>query len=235
MLRASEAFADSAERTARRFAEDPFCRGVALFGSYARGDSTAASDLDLLVIHAGGVPEEILDGLDPRVSVAFYTAERFVRLPSISPLFNLHLMTEAAILDDSHGLIGSHLGSIPGFAREDAARVAAASQRRMRDIASLPPRRRLSGELYAVAKQSAMLLSATQGSPTFNRAQAFEQLEQLAPWLSDDVQTAIQLETHWLSLRARHAHVGLSASAGELDAVNRIVEAVTNVVGRSSR
>jgi len=235
MLRSSEAFADNAERTARRFAEGPLSRGIAVFGSYARGDYTPASDLDLLVIHAGRAPEEILDGLDPRVSVVFYTAERFARLPLVSPLFNLHLVTEAAILDDSHGLIGSNLGSVAGFAREDVARVAASSQRRMRDIVNLPPRRRLSGELYAVAKQSAMLLSAAHGSPTFNRAQAFEQLEQLAPQLSDDVRTAIRLETHWLSLRARYTQAAVSASASELEAVRRIVEAVTHVVGRSSR
>lgn len=214
-------------------ADDGRSRGVALFGSHARDDAGPGSDVDLLVIHDGLPPEDLLDELDERVSIAFYAPTRLEALRTRSPLFALHLATEAVILDDPASLLRRALKRHDHLTAEAAHRVLTSTRRRMSDFEALPARRQTSGELYAIAKQAAMIACADAGFPEFNRRRAFRTMCDITPAVALDVEKVIALELDWLSLRLpTPTHVSTPPDSAQLQSVRRIVEAVAYVVAR---
>ncbi len=89
---------------------------VLLYGSYARGDNKANSDIDLLVIEQ---VQRVTIELPPRLSVSFYTPEHFRAMARRGSLFVLHLSEEARILVDRRTVMPSllHAWVPPDYSR----------------------------------------------------------------------------------------------------------------------
>lgn len=193
---------ESSEEILRR---DSRCRGVLLFGSGARGSSDRNSDLDLLVLYRHEVPEEVLDLLQPSVSVSFYDEERLRALPRCSPLFAIHLAREGLPLYDPQGAFRETLNSVGPLSREAAAELAAWTRHRLDGVLADPcysPSDQISAsELYALAKQTALLISAERSDFEFDRHRAFADLAGLNRELRGDLEMVSLLEPAWLSAR----------------------------------
>lgn len=179
--------------------------GLLLFGSFARGEADRKSDLDLLVLHNGRPPDDLLDGLGPRVSLSFHAETRFDELPGRSPLFANHLAREGVILQDSSGALARTLGRVDALAPAAADRLAARTARRcgvvLRDPSFHASDRLSAAELFALSKQAAFLYGARYGNYEFNRKRAFFELAAASPGLAGDVEGVFGLEPIWLASR----------------------------------
>lgn len=71
---------------------------VMLFGSHARGDAHAASDIDILQLVERWSPSYAIG----RLSVSVYTYEHLLALSRAGSLFVLHLAVEGRSLEDPH-------------------------------------------------------------------------------------------------------------------------------------
>lgn len=83
--------------------------GLLVYGSRARGDALADSDLDLLAL----VPAQLPSINSGPVSVSFYTSAQL--LTGISSLFGAHLKRDAKILHDDGGRLAQlleHMGDV---------------------------------------------------------------------------------------------------------------------------
>lgn len=221
----------------RRLREDPRCRGIVLFGSAARGDYADHSDVDLLIVHDDLVPEDLLDDLDPRISPSFYDRARLSRLQRQSPLFANHLAREGKVLHDLDGAISRTLADVRDLRCEDANAIALKTQRRLHHVLADPEFKPgdLSslGELYALAKQSALLVSAERREYEFGRSRAFGELMHTKSFLRKDVEKAQRLEPAWLSMRTNlDDTLDLGAEADDLVAsAVRVIRLSTDVGG----
>src|SRR5205823_1249978 len=93
--------APAAAREAIAEAVHPDGIATMLYGSYARGDSTPDSDVDVLelVAHA---PRSYSRG---RVNVTQYLPAHLRRMAASGSLFVLHLRSEGLVLDDHTGVL----------------------------------------------------------------------------------------------------------------------------------
>jgi predicted nucleotidyltransferase len=90
--------------------EFPQIRGVCLFGSVARGDDDARSDIDLFVVGEDPklTPSMIrrrlhLKGAQPKVSIIYHTPKTFDRYVQTGSRFLVHLQLEGKVLYDASG------------------------------------------------------------------------------------------------------------------------------------
>jgi predicted nucleotidyltransferase len=213
-----------------RLRSDARFDGVLLFGSLAREELSACSDIDLIAVHHGSVPDDVLVGLSPRLSVAFYTPQRLSRLPENSPLFANHLAREGIVLHDRTGALSGTLARVEPVSTTAADRLAALTERRCADVLSDPgfaPSDRLSAaELYALTKQVALLESARRDTYEFDRHRAIKSLGESDPSLRRDIENAAALEPAWLARRCTPpSPVPVALSAALVRSVTRIVEA----------
>lgn len=77
--------------------------GMALFGSRARGDHVAASDVDVLLWTEGGHPEALTRSA---IALSVYPREMLLDLAAKGDLFVAHLVTEAVAIWDPLDLLG---------------------------------------------------------------------------------------------------------------------------------
>ncbi len=211
-----------AEASVEVLGADPRCEGVLLFGSAARRQDEEHSDLDLLVLYRDEVPEQALDRLHPRVSVSFYGEERLRALPRRSPLFAIHLAREGCALYDPRGTLDEALRAVGPLSDSDVASLVQATRRRLRGVFADPeyaPDDKISaGELYALAMQAALLLSARRGNFQFNRKRAFQELGESNRELRADLARVALLEPAWLAARPTYeiAQPALEAISGDV-------------------
>ena len=179
--------------------------GLLVFGSCARGDDSATSDVDLIAVHRGPPPEDVLDGLSPRVSLAFYTPQRLYELPERSPLFANHLSREGVVVHDRSGVLSDVLSRVTPLDTAAVDRLAVLTGRRCDEVLSDPgfaSSDRLSvAELYGLSKQAALIESARLGTYEFNRHRAFDLLGESRPHLCLDIENIAELEPTWLASR----------------------------------
>ena len=90
--------------------EFPQVQGVCLFGSVARGDSDARSDIDLFVVGEDPklTPSAIrrrlhLKNAQPKVSIVYHTPKTFDRYVRTGSRFLVHLQLEGEVLYDLSG------------------------------------------------------------------------------------------------------------------------------------
>ena len=179
------------------------CIGLILFGSEARGDASSDSDLDVLLVYRGDPPLGLLDIFPDRASVAFYDWRRLASISQQSPLFALHLALEGTVLHDPTRRLREF--GPPGLLdRAAIEKVRASTLGRYSELLEQPSSAVRAGpELYALAKQAAMLHAAAHGRPEFNRHRAFARLVAYDRRLGPAVRFVETLEAAWLDARAR--------------------------------
>ena len=78
-----------------------------LYGSLARGDSTASSDIDLLQLDERGIGHDNVG----RVSISTYSPAQLRSMCEMGSLFALHLVSEGVVLRDPSGILGATLAA----------------------------------------------------------------------------------------------------------------------------
>lgn len=184
-----------ARRLGRAF---PSIDGISLYGSVARGDATAWSDIDLLVIGSQPrlSPARLKNSLPPavrdRTSIIFYPTSAFRRHYEERALFIAHIRKEAKILLDRRGVLTEVLERpfVPAVDIEEGIATHLVKLAPYTDV------RRFGGNflfclahLYSIGKGIAMLGLAKAGAIEFNRERAFRRFGRLNPDLKREVQT----------------------------------------------
>ena len=82
-----------------------YASGALLYGSWARGDATTDSDVDILV-----VAESRHAACHPPVSISCYTREELATFDRT--LFGMHLARDGRILTDPFGVLSKFIGSL---------------------------------------------------------------------------------------------------------------------------
>ncbi len=191
----------------RPIEQDSRVRAVAIFGSVARDEAGPRSDLDVLVVHDGPMPDDLDDMVTENVTMAFYTPTRLAALPVRSPLFATHLALEAVPLRDESGALTRTLRSVRPLDTETISRLLASTRRRFDELVGQPRGLALNpqaagAELYALAKQGAMLLDAADGINNFNRHRALQQAYARVGLSSTERKLIDDLEEQWHAARA---------------------------------
>jgi hypothetical protein len=185
---------------------DPRVSAVAIFGSVARGDANARSDIDILVVHDGPMPDDLADLVPGNVTMAFYTQKRLAKIPARSPLFALHLSRESIVVSDRRGEIAHTMHQVRSLSGIVASDLMASTNAKFDELLRQPRRLETAptaaaAELYSLAKQTAMMLAAVDGRPCFNRRVALRgAYSSLSLAVSDQVQID-SLEEHWQMAR----------------------------------
>jgi hypothetical protein len=179
---------------------------IAIFGSVARREADRRSDLDVLVVHEGVLPDELLDAIPDHVSIASYSPVRLEAMPDRSPLFSVHMAQESAIVSDPTGRLTTVLARVSPLDKETVRRLLTATRRRLHELMDQPRGLYLdpqssSAELYALAKQAAMLLCAADGHYEFNRRRALRHAYERASIPIADRHRISGLEDLWQAAR----------------------------------
>ncbi len=199
---------DEIRDSVRSLEVDDRVLALSIFGSVARNESVATSDIDVLIVHDGAVPDDLADQVPDRVSIAFYRPLRLQALPLRSPLFAVHLAREGVVMRDTDELLSRVMKRVRPLNAGTVVRLAVSTRRRYDDLLGQPRGLYLdphaaSAELYALAKQAAMLRAARRGVYEFNRQRALDCafVETALPTAARDQINA--LEESWLAARER--------------------------------
>jgi predicted nucleotidyltransferase len=208
---------------------------ILLFGSAAREKVSRTSDIDLLVLHHGSVPEEVFDRINERVSITFYSQERLAALPSNSPLFAIHLAREGRAIWDPDHRFKRALGGVRVLSQADAQKLKTLTSWRLASVQSDPffdlSDDLTAGQLYALTKQAAMLASALRGDFEFDRHSALTDLGKVHRSFRQDAQTVALLENAWLARRHPSTSEWQPAAALEARADDAAARVIARVVG----
>lgn len=150
-------------------------QAVWLYGSEARGDALPSSDVDLLLVGEGLVPQEVSHRYDGRrISVSRYGWEEIRGMAGYGSLFLHHLKAEAKVLHESPNTAGRLREILDGLPRyKRAQRDVGAFRQSLLDIsAELPDPADLEFELATLAaliRRIGILGSYLLGRPRFDR------------------------------------------------------------------
>ncbi len=203
-LRQAEASWRTAERIARELVRQlPAIEGVFVFGSVARGDETAWSDIDLLIVGTDSklTPTRVLAKLPPnlrnrRLSLLYYTVGELERLLEAGSSFMAHLRSQGRILIDTHGvmerMMRASFSLTPSL--DDDLNI------ELDRLKSLENLKQFNGnflfglsQLYAIGKSVVMLRLLEEGHPEFSRDKAFDAFRRNHPELQAEVQRIQEL------------------------------------------
>jgi predicted nucleotidyltransferase len=227
-------WSDLAEEASRVLREDERTLAILLFGSAARGEMSETSDLDLLVLHRDEVPEEALDQIDERASITFYQCKRLKVISRKSPLFAIHLAHEGRALWDPDHHFERELRGVGPLSRRQATELATTTSWRLAAVQNDPhfdPADELSaGQLYALAKQAAMIASARRGDLKFNRHAALAELGAIDRKLEADTRRVALLEDAWLARRPGQEERWVPEESVECNATTAAIRVIKQVI-----
>ena len=202
-----------AESIAGVLASTSGIEGVYVFGSVARGDATADSDIDLIVVgDRSELSSRKVRKLVPpqlrslRPSVAFYTLEELDALLSAKASFADHLVSEGQILFDREGRLRRLLDAHTGLAFE----VGVELQFELRRLRHLEDTEQFNGNflfclahLYVIGKAVVMLVLKAEGTPEYNKSRSFQSLAARHPELTTEAESLAQLKPFYLRVTRR--------------------------------
>lgn len=205
---------------------------VAVFGSVARREAGPRSDIDVLVVHDGAMPDDLDDSLPEAVTMTFYTPTRLAVLPTRSPLFAIHLALEAMPFRDQSGTVARALRNVRPLDRQTISRLAASTLRSFHELMDQPRGLDLNphaaaAELYALGKQGAMLLCAGHGYYEFNRHRALNRAYSHVALSATDRKRIDDLEQQWQAARSRSQSEDPENIEAAAAAVERLLTALT--------
>jgi hypothetical protein len=211
--------------------QDARVGAVAVFGSVARCEAGPRSDIDVLVVHNGAMPDDLDDSLPETVTMTFYTPRRLAALPTRSPLFAMHLASEAIPFRDQAGIVARALRNVGPLDRQAVSRLAASTLRRFHELMDQPCGLDLNpqaaaAELYALGKQGAMLLCAGHGYYEFNRHRALNRAYNHAALSATDRKRVDDLEQQWQAARSSSQSKGPENIEAAAAAVDRLLTAL---------
>lgn len=188
------------------FGSDDRVHGVLVFGSVARREAGPDSDVDVLVVHVGAMPDDLADLVPDNVSIAFYTPKRLRALPQRSPLFAIHLALEGIVLHDRAEELTWLFRCVKPLDTQTLSRLARGTKRRLDELLGQPRGLYLDphaagAELFALAKQGAMLLAAADATYEFNRHRALNRAYEHAELAVADRDHINGLESLWQAAR----------------------------------
>lgn len=178
--------------------EFPQVSGVCLFGSVARGDDDALSDIDLFVVGKDPklTPSKIrrrlkLHSDEPKISIVYHTPTTFERYVRTGSRFLVHLQLEGEVLYDESGMLGAIQEQPPLSTPIDAE---IEGQLKRLDLFDQP--KRFNGNflfplthVFAAGKAIVMAILADEGIYEFNRDAAFDAFARRFPDSRGDVET----------------------------------------------
>lgn len=204
----------TAERIADALSASPAIEGVCVYGSVARGDQTAESDLDILVTgtETGLSSRHLRDRLPPDlrhadVSLSYYPTAALDRLFQRRLAFASHVADEGRILFDRNGALHEIMREVlsrPAYSEEEM-------RLELERLESLEDVRQFNGyflfcfaHLYAIGKAVVMLALAREGAPEYRRASAFDALRARHPDVAGHVDAVEALKPYYdVAVRGR--------------------------------
>jgi predicted nucleotidyltransferase len=215
--------------------EDGRTAAILLFGSAARETVSRTSDIDLLVVHHGPVPEEVFDRINEQISISFYSPERLLALPANSPLFAIHLAREGRAIWDPDHRFKNAFGGVRVLSQSDARRLKTLTSWRLTAVLRDPffdlSDDLSAGQLYALTKQAAMIASALQRDFEFDRHSALSDLAKAHRSLRQDAHAVALLEDAWLARRKPSMSGWQPEKAVEAKADDAAARVIARVVG----
>jgi predicted nucleotidyltransferase len=233
---------DSAEQAAHVYAALPTVDGICLFGSVARGDAHAASDIDLLVLGTNPEfsPAVLLRMLSAdqqrnKWSLLYFQLDDLRRLLATASPFALHLRREGQILYDRHGILAALLSDADSDTDVDTRKELEIRLSKLRVYGDLRIFRSnflfpLS-HLYSIGKSVVMLALAAEGTPEYNREAAFTTFASRHPERESDVNAiAALLPFYLLASRGIRKQLPFSYRGAERE-VRTAVAAIERIAG----
>jgi len=215
----------------------PGLDGVCLFGSVARGDAAGGSDIDLLVFIDGPSlgPVTVLnllpESLRAQVSIVCCPTDVFYTRYRRRPDFISHIRQESDVLYDRDGTVRAMLTRpyLPDGFREGVA----SCLRQLNLYRDTAPYRSnylfCLAHLYAIGRGVVSLGLASDGTPEFNRARAFDRFAASHPALRRELRSVSSLEPFYALVNGRTpAALPFSYRRGA-PAVRRAVAAIEKV------
>jgi predicted nucleotidyltransferase len=225
-----------ARGVADRLTEHRDVDAVLLYGSVARGDAHAESDIDLLVIgqDAGQTISRLrqwVGAADPdrRTSYVFHTRASFTELVEEGSRFLVHLKTEGQVLVDGTGQLSAFMSGSWQPVSVDAEIALELARLENYDRPEIFGGRLLFplAHVFTIGKAIVMARLADEGNLVFNRRKAFEAFARRHPALGADIRLVAGLEPFQARTRRHRAELPFSP-AGAL-AESRLQECVSAV------
>jgi predicted nucleotidyltransferase len=182
----------------------PDIGGVCLFGSVARGDFGAGSDIDLLVVGSDESlsPSELMGELPPNlrdreVSLIYYPKSQLKRLADDNASFLLHIQQEGQVIIDRTGDLTAAM-NLPIDVREAVRSELDIEQQRLGMYDELE---RFGDnylfvlmQLYAIGRSIVILALSNEGVFEYRRDRIFKLYAEQRPELASDIEVVKSLE-----------------------------------------
>jgi predicted nucleotidyltransferase len=185
---------------------EPFegVQAAALYGSVARGDSEAHSDIDLLLLCNSGQKRDLYDGVYPvlsrlleRLSLSVYSPREINFLSKAQSLFLLHLKRESHLVFDRTGLLTSTLENFTPKAsyRDDFERSLELFVPLRTSVLGAPNNLHRLSYLYSLFRIYGVYLLAEHRVFEFSKARMAAHLEAICPGESSTISLLSQLRS----------------------------------------
>lgn len=203
-------------------------REVWVFGSFASGEATPLSDVDLLVVHDPGVRvAEFRSRLQPsehsrRIDASFFTPASLRDQFETQPSFAEHIHDQGIPLFQRGGLgVVKHARNPMAFSASGLSREL---QQYLKETEMFRSLRRFNGtfvpclaQLYSLARSIVIVKLLQNGRHDYNWRTIFDRYSELRPWLYEDLERLGALRVYYLYVQGRGGPRSAPRAAGEID------------------